>query len=201
METNENFLSLTSTDIESKLIPPAPFYFNPSRVKAIVLGADPSNFSDNTKTKQLSKVFGIGDGDPRYFMGILNNLREVGLHLEDIYADNLIDDYMSSDTTTNKTWEKTAEQYLQSCMARLDKIDRHKKLPVLVTAERIYRFLITSRPLKPCDIYSTPENIPILPGDNKLLRPLIPFFRNRDYSLTSPNWASYRARISSFFIG
>lgn len=199
METYEDSLVLAPTENESRPFPPVPFCFNPGRVKAIVLGADPSNFSDNGQRRILTKVFGIGDGDPRYFMGILDNLREVGLHLEDIYVDNLINDYLVSDTSTNKTWEKTAEQYLTSCLTRLGKIDRNKKMPVFVTAERIYKFLINSSPLKPRYIYSNPMVIPILPIENKLSRPLIPLFRNQAYALNRPEWAAYKAVISSFF--
>ena len=52
---------------KEKPIAPTPFYYNPKKVEAIVLGADPSNFSDKGERKRLTKVFGIGDGDARYF--------------------------------------------------------------------------------------------------------------------------------------
>lgn len=197
MKTNKDFSDMISTESGPQILSPAPFYINQQRVKAIVLGTDPSNASNNGQRKILTKVFGIGDSDPRYFMNILDNLKEVGLHLEDIYADNLICDYLLSDTSRNKGWEKTAEYYLDSCMARLRKIDIHKKIPVLVTAERLYKFLINSGPLKPEYIYLHPEIIPILPEDNKLSRPLIPFFRNKSYSLS--HWTEYKTKLTSIF--
>jgi len=61
-----------------------PFYFGKSRIKAIVLGADPTNQSDHGERTELIFAFGVGQ-DPRYFKPILDNLNVLGLHLEDIY--------------------------------------------------------------------------------------------------------------------
>jgi hypothetical protein len=62
---------------------PQPFCFNPAKIKALVLGCDPTNFSDNGKPVELTYVFGIGQYH-RYFFDILYNLQLLGLHLEDL---------------------------------------------------------------------------------------------------------------------
>lgn len=85
-----------------KLPAPTPFCYNPKQLRAIVLGADPSNFTEKGERKILTKAFGIGDSDSRYFHGILKNLKEVGLGLEDIYVDNLIQDYLEFESSDYK---------------------------------------------------------------------------------------------------
>jgi len=73
---------------------PSPFCINNKKVKAIILGCDPSNRSENGETKKLFTVFGIGTGDHRYFREILKNLKQIGIALEDIYVQNVIPYYM-----------------------------------------------------------------------------------------------------------
>ena len=97
--------------------PPSPFCFNIKRIKAIVLGADPSNFTDNGNTKVLTKAFGIGDGEPGYFRDILKNLKRIGLSLEDIYVDNLIQVYLNSETSKNTDWNKIAQENIPFCLS------------------------------------------------------------------------------------
>lgn len=124
-----------------KPLAPTPFCYNPKQVKAIVLGADPSNFSDKGNRKILTKAFGIGDGDARYFQGILKNLKEVGLGLEDIYVDNLIQEYLEFESSNFKLWEPVARKNIPYCLSRLDAIDKKRKLPVLLTTEVLYKVL------------------------------------------------------------
>ena len=178
---------------------PTPFCYYPKQVKAIVLGADPSNFSDKGNRKILSKAFGIGDGDPRYFQGILKNLKEVGLGFEDIYVDNLIQGYLDSETSKNKDWYNIAETNIPKLVKRLDKIDNSKTIPVLLTAEKIYIALLNEgiQRKKSSELYSSESIVPIPAKENKLKRPLIPFFRNIKYSLKLHT--NYKDRIISSF--
>jgi hypothetical protein len=76
---------------------PCQFCFNPSKIKAFVLGCDPTNFSDNGKPVELTYVFGIGQ-DHRYFSDILSNLQLLDLHLEDLYIQNLVPEYLDEET-------------------------------------------------------------------------------------------------------
>jgi hypothetical protein len=67
---------------------PKPFVFNKKQVKAFVLGADPTNFSNSGNPVELTYAFGIGQDD-RYFRDIQENQNSLGLHLEDVYIQNL----------------------------------------------------------------------------------------------------------------
>jgi hypothetical protein len=174
---------------------PTPFCYNPKQVKAIVLGADPSNFSDKGNRKILTKAFGIGDGDVRYFQGIYKNLKEIGLCLEDIYVDNLIQDYLEFESSDFKRWEPVAKENIAACLNRLDSIDKKHKLHVFLTTEVLYKVLINSDPIPAEQFYLHPEKIPVPAEVNKLRRPLIPFYRHQDYSLLIQKWNPYRLRI------
>ena len=179
--------------------PPSPFCFNLKGIKAIVLGTDPSNFTDKGKTKILTKAFGIGDGDSGYFRNILNNLKQIGLGLEDIYVDNLIQNYLNLETSKNKNWIKIAKENIPDCLSILDRIDKKRKIPVLITAEVIYKVLLNDdvRPTTAEELYTGNFAIPIIPKENKLLRPIIPFYRHYEYSLDKHD--SYRNKIKSLF--
>jgi hypothetical protein len=174
---------------------PTPFCYNPQKVKAIVLGADPSNFSDNGKRKILNKVFGIGDGDARYFQGILKNLREVELGLEDIYVDNLIQDYLDSETSKNKNWDTIAKLNIPICLKRLDAVDKKRILPVLHTTEAIYKVVCPNNPISAKQFYFLKESIPTPPSENELKRPIIPFYRHKDNNLSLPKNSDYKSEI------
>jgi hypothetical protein len=166
---------------------PKPFCLNKKKFKAFVLGADPTNFSDKGKPKQLEFVFGILSDEPRYFSGILKNLNQLGLHLEDVYVQNVIPKYLNVETSKNDNWEKQAEKWLPNLINEFDEANPGRKNPVLVTAERIMKFLIHDgyRLPKAKDIYSedTDELIYVKPGDNKLNRPLFAFYRHPSYGL------------------
>ena len=173
---------------------PGPFFYNAKRLNAIILGADPSNFSDKGKRTILTKAFGIGDGDARYFQGILANLKEIGLNLEDIYVDNLIQKYLNSETSKNIDWTRLAKQNITECLGRLDKIDERRRLPVFITAEAIFA-VISSSNKKAVYYYTNPDSIPVSPADNELRRPIIPLYRHLKYSLQNPARNNYRFKI------
>jgi len=174
---------------------PKPFCFNKSKIKAFVLGADPSNFSDHGKTVYLDTVFGIGSGDHRYFEGILRNLKEIGLGLEDIYVQNLVQEYLPDETSKLKDWEKYADKWVHISKSEFDDIDKSCKTPVLVTAERIMKYLFSETPPVE-EIYNGNIEIPF--NDNKLSRPLIPFYRHPKYSLNERN-SLYRDNLKNRF--
>lgn len=184
-----------NVDMLSRLTHPTYFCFKKNKIKVFVLGADPSNNSDKGKTKHLTKVFGIGDGDARYFSGILSNLKEIGLCLEDIYVQNLITEYMEEETTNNKDWEKIADQYVGPRKKEFDKVDKTQKIPVLITAERIYKYLLNDKnsAYTAEKFYRCVADIPIDAKGNKLGRPLIPFYRHKKYNLK--DWHNYKYEI------
>jgi len=173
--------------------------FNPTLVKAIVLGCDPSNFSNNGETNQLETVFGIeGVGnDGRYFAGILKNLNEVGLTLTDIYVQNLCRNYFYKETKKNDIWFQAAALWRKTLKDELNQLGIPPCVPVFLTAEELYRALVNEKhTVRQCkEFYQTPELIPIKPNENHLERPLIPLFRGGAGYYNLKNWENYRNRI------
>ncbi|MFW5773560.1 MAG: hypothetical protein ACOCWD_02660, partial [Tangfeifania sp.] len=169
---------------------PQPFCFNPNKIKAFVLGCDPTNFSDNGKPVELNYVFGIGQ-DQRYFSDILSNLQLLGLHLEDLYIQNLVTEYLDEETGKNKNWEAKANKYLTARKKEFDTIDPTSQIPVFLTAEKLYNVLLSDneKKWKASELYTLKTEIPIPPEANKLIRPLIPLYRHYRYQLQK--WPVY----------
>ena len=92
---------------------PKPFCFNKSQVRGFVLGCDPTNFSKNKQITYLHHAFGIGE-HPNYFRLILSNLNNLGLHLEDIYIQNLVQEYQNMETGLNKEFTAKASSLISS---------------------------------------------------------------------------------------
>jgi len=177
---------------------PKSFCFNKSKIKAIVLGCDPTNFSNKGNRVSLSYAFGIGQ-DPRYFMDVLKNLNIIGLNLEDIYITNLVRTYLKDETEKNTTWEISAKRSLKDLFEELEEIDPKRKLPVFLTAKRIYTFLLNDNipRQRPKDIYDLKAEIPIKPENNKLKRNLFPLFRHYEYSLAKNK--EYSIKLQTIF--
>jgi len=163
---------------------PKHFCCFPKNFKAFVLGCDPSNNSDNGKRADPEYVFGIGQ-DGRYFRDTLAKLNLIGLHMEDIYIQNLIADYQDQETGRNKDWENTAKEFLSERIKEFDEQDPKRGIPVLVTAERPYNFLLTDKEqiLPAKDLYNN-ARLPVTAELNKLGRPIFPFFRHYKCKLT-----------------
>ena len=174
---------------------PLPEPYKPiGEIKAFILGADPSNFTDNNQTRKISYVFDIGN-DKRYFNSINQNLSEIDLTIENIYVENMVRNYMDKETQANTKWELFADKWLPYIKQEFDKIDADRKLPVFITAEIILKFL-SNNPFElgiPRDYYNGFRKIPILPSQNKLERNLIPFYRHSFYSLKKQEF--YRDKI------
>jgi hypothetical protein len=175
---------------------PKPFVFNKKQVKAFVLGADPTNFSDRGKPIELTYAFGIGQ-DARYFRDILENLNKLGLHLEDVYIQNLLPEIQQQVTTGNKKFVNDAGANATAIAAEFNKIDPSRKLPVFITAEKLYEAVMNKKNNIPScsSYYSLETNSPIGATENKLGRPAIPLFRNRNYKLE--HWPEYTKYIRS----
>jgi hypothetical protein len=180
---------------------PKPFFYNRKKIKTFVLGADPTNFSDGGKPKQIEYVFGILSDEPRYFSSILKNLNLVGLHLEDVYVQNLVQEYLQDETSKNKNWEDYAVYWLKKLKKEFDEVNPKKNIPVLVTAERILKFLVNRDVKLPAAsiIYSNNADslFYVKPNDNKLGRTLFAFYRHPAYSLKFKN--QYRTLLAEWF--
>jgi hypothetical protein len=177
---------------------PSPFCINKKKVKGIVLGCDPSNRSDNGKTVRFCTVFGIGTADHRYFRDILSNLKSVGLSLENIYVQNVIPYYMKKETTENNHWNEIADMVLPKLIKELDDFDKKRKIPVFMTSEIIYKFMLLDPQdyRKPKDLYNIMEHLPVKKEKNKLGRKLFPLYRHYQYRLSTDRFTEYKNVLS-----
>ncbi len=123
---------------DNSKLTPKQFCFNKSQVKAFVLGADPTNFSKDKKRVDLYFAFGIGQ-NPNYFRKMLLDLNQVGLHLEDLYIQNLLPDYQDKETGKNENFKHKALENAKAIAIEFNAIDPVKKVPVFITAEDVYK--------------------------------------------------------------
>ncbi len=159
---------------------PAPYFSSGDNIKAIVLGADPSNFSDSGETRIMKTVFDLPKLD--YFRSIITNLNCIGLNLEGVYVQNVVRNYCTVETAKNKQWFEFVELWKPLLKEDLDKLDPERKLPVFATTIYVFKALINnkSKILEPARLYY--EQLKYhTPEENYLERKLIPCFRHMDY--------------------
>lgn len=172
--------------LETNTLPKA--FIGKSKIKAIVLGCDPSNV---TYDKRFEYVFGLEKRDSVYFKGILSNLDQLGLSLDDVYVQNIIQNYFKVETSKNKNWYECATLWLEYLKRELDeKFDRN--IPVLVTSWEILKVLIGKNVIKEYSAESIYlERRVFRESENYLGRKVICLFRHRKYDLKLDRWGSY----------
>lgn len=178
---------------------PKPFPLNPANIKAIVLGADPTN----PEKKELSFVFGLEYPGSPYFSSILKNLDKLDLSLDNIYVQNLCPNYFKDVTDKNDDYVDIAEQFwLRVLKTELDSLFS-SDIPVLVTA---WKPLIVVAPnaKKYKNAKNRIYNEAIIFEENLLNRPVVALFRggrregyNGYYDLNIPEYANYLRKIYS----
>jgi hypothetical protein len=168
---------------------PLPFYIDRRRVRAIVLGTDPSN----PRGVFVQRVFGLENPDSPYFRAILDNLNQIALSLEEVYVENLCKNYFRIVTTANPNWGEIAALWRGLLQRELDALfDR--RVPVLLTAWPLYSVLASNPvPDKPSDLYRNKVLLP--PTENHLGRTIAPFFRHWYYGMQ--RWGEYCEWIKS----
>ncbi len=147
------------------------------KVKAILLGADPSNFDSSGKTRVSTHVFNIMGSGSASFNRIRGNLTLTGLSKENLYAQNVVRNYMTVEASQNRLWPSFAELWKPLLKEDLDKLDPQKQLPVFVTEECVMNVMLNSdieRQKAAVNYYV--QNIIVKPEDNYLERNLIPCF-------------------------
>lgn len=171
---------------------PEPYWNNEkdvNKVKAIYLGCDPTN---TVKNIQFEYAFAHGTSDPGFKRFITlheNQLTSIGLNWDLVYAQNLCQNYFTSETAKNKIWKQAAQAIwideLNNELNKLFVID----IPVLLTSQLLLDVLLNDdmlergkRPARydAMKFYSGETNIPIPSDHNKLRRPLIPVCRGRN---------------------
>lgn len=178
---------------------PMPYCEVSHSVKAIVLGADPSNPQGRT----FEFVFGLENRNSPYFSSILKNLNKIDLNLNQIYVQNLCPNYFSDVTDKNDDYIETASKYwLPVLKEELDTLFQ-PEVPVFITA---WKPLVVVEPRaldfrkKKSDIYKRA----IIFNRNKLDRPVIALFRggqrkgfNGYYDLKYLEFSDYLAKINA----
>lgn len=173
---------------------PSP-YIGKGKIKAIVLGADPTHIIDE-RPRILNTVFELDNTKSPYWRSIAKNIKEIpNLSIDNLYVQNVCRNYFEYETNKNKEWVNIARDYWAPFLkAELDN-KFGKEIPVLMTTEFILHSLLTNptKKLKAKDIYS--NKLIISPQVNILGRELIAFYRHYKYSLN--NWKIYCKFISS----
>ena len=118
---------------------PRPYYKNIKDVKAIVLGADPSN----PQNKTFEFVFGLERQDKSpYFFSILNNLRFLRLNLDNTYVENLCKNYFTKVTDENDLYIHIADKFwLPQLKIELDNFFSNT-IHVLVTSWKVLEVIV-----------------------------------------------------------
>jgi hypothetical protein len=170
--------------LETKALPRA---FHGNAIAAIVLGADPSN----EEGKRFKKVFGLENKESKYFVGIRNNIRKIGLSLTNVYIQNVVQNYFNVETSKNKYWHECALLWLEYLKKELDE-NFGREIPVIVTSWEILEALIGKEEIKkytPNSIYSNSKFFS--EAENYLGRNIFCLFRHPEYNLTEERWAQY----------
>ena len=176
-----------------------PFVHDIKKVKAILLGPDPGNKTPAIKTGQLQYVFGINGNEKSNFQAIERNLHAIGLTRNDIYAQNLVKDRLPKATEDFDKWVHLAWKWLPVLEEELDSFDPDRRIPVLVTSERIIYFL-SLEPLPTArETYLAADDGMVKSDENWLGRLLIPFYRHHYYSLEKSEYKQYRDTLRRLF--
>lgn len=182
------------TDAELQELPEA--YSVKSDVKAIILGADPTNngIRGNTGIKKLKYVFGINEPayEKWFFRPQKDNLFALNPKLtkDDFYIQNLCRNYFVFQTYKNKTkWSKIAIKFwVEYLKDEIKNIPRD--IPILSTSDVITFVLVPkAKETKTADIYSGK----IEPNffSTELQRYVLPFYRGFSYPLNSGRFPKY----------
>lgn len=165
-------------------------YVGKNKVKAILLGADPTN--DGIKIdkglKVLETVFGIESDYEKYFLSPQkSNLKALDISKDDLFIQNVCRNYFIKQTGKNAKWRSIAQLWIKYLKKE---IDRYPNIPVLVTAEMILK-LITDTNLKASNIYEYPAKyLPL--WSESLQRDIYPLYRHPNYYLSNKSNSEYR---------
>lgn len=183
---------------------PEPYCEKTDKVRAIVLGTDPSyKLKGGVQFNKLQYVFEMDhyrtNKHNPFFDSILENLKLVGLDLSSVFVENVCRNYFTKVTYENDIWKEAAAIWVPHLAVELDRRFPDKNIPVLMTTEIIYHVLLNDANLirSSRDLYKIESAVPIYDDQNKLGRPLIPFYRHYEHKLT--RHTEYKDRIKKIF--
>lgn len=165
-------------------------YRGKNGIRAILLGADPTNGGLRNGKEQINFTTVFGIGEEKYetaFFGIhKRNLRAVGLTKDDCYIQNVCRNYFKKQTSENKMWFEAAQVWLEYLEEELSAID--PKVPVLATCGQVFK-LLTNIKGPYTAFYSGEREAGIY--SKTLQRTVYPFFRGRAYQFVKGKWDGY----------
>lgn len=158
-------------------------------IKAIILGADPTHIIQGAPNP-IHAVFGLNEASSSpYWRNISKNIEECNLSLNNLYVQNICQNYFTKETSKHKkTWQQVAREFwIPLLREELSLID--PKIPVLITTEFILSAVLISKKdfVKAKDIYS--NHIYFAKEKNQLGRDIYALYRHHAYSL--PKWGEY----------
>lgn len=185
---------------------PKPYVEDIDHVKAIYLGCDPSNVSND----KFEFAFALEGTNPRYNQFISShqkNLNTIDLKWNNLYVQNLCLNYFQKETSKNlKLWKQTVREFWTYQLYNELSIFPIT-IPVLLTAQCLLEVLAFGgyEKIPAIDFYECRSPIPVPADKNLLGRPLIPFYRGlnprikKSYNLSSGNWITYQQQIRELF--
>lgn len=198
METD--ILSIISTTFKGYISNTYPFpnpFKGKSTIKAIVLGADPTHIV-NGNPIPVQIVFGLNNQKSPYWRRISKNLSHISnLTLDNLYVQNLCQNYFTCETGKNKCWTKIAREYwIPVLKLELDNLFP-MNTPVLMTTEFILKSCLNDPKVHCKAEYFYTNCRTVSESENLLERELIPFYRHPHYSLNK--WQNYKDFIQEKF--
>ncbi len=137
--------------------------------------------------------------NPKVFYTDLKKVKAIVLGADPSTNENVKFEYLDKETSDNDEWEEIAVEWVPKLTKELDEFDPQRNIPVLVTAERIYKFLNNNKTPKARDIYMAKTELIEFAYDNKLKREIIPFYRHFYYSLKKNEWEGYKKVLNEKF--
>ena len=170
------------------------------QLKAIVLGADPSN----DKGDRFEHPFGLNDSelgekkqDARYSFWLRQNLKALNISLNNILVQNVVPFYLKADTGKNKNWHQIASLCVSTLTQELDELDPSKRIPVLASCREVFELMAKDETiLEETNTYYH-QCKSLSPFETKIGREVIFFSRSRAYYLDNKGLEKYRDFVKS----
>jgi len=162
-------------------------YTGDQKIKAILLGADPTHIIDRLPL-HLKMVFGLDLEYSPYWTGINKNLNKIqGLSFRNIYVQNVCRNYFTVETSKNKEWIRIAREYwIPYLKLELDNMF-DSNVPILLTTEYILKSSLLDDKVIPKASQIYKECITISRDSNLFRRELLALYRHPRYSLKLHN--------------
>jgi len=178
---------------------PKPFPENIESPKAVLLGCDPTNTKYNIEFEYVFALERKNNKFNSFLKKWDDSLDNIGLSFDTIYTQNLCRNYFSKETTKNPIWIEAGKFWITYLKDELNKFNEN--IPILMSSEIIYKvLLINPKDYKKAEfLYSNPQLIPLEKELNKLNRPLIPFYRHKNYDIKNPKWEEYKSKLIKIF--